>query len=79
MTSTPIAKALNPAYRKFKPLRKDIENFKKELLCCIEAIVLSDEKNESEEHIKEPIKRFFQNTFYQKNLINTISFLSYFS
>ena len=71
MISTPITKALNPAYRKFKPLRKDIENFKKELLSCIEAIALSDEKNESEEHIKEPIKRFFQNTFYQKNLINT--------
>ena len=47
MISTPITKALNPAYRKFKPLRKDIENFKKELLSCIEAIALSDEKNES--------------------------------
>ena len=52
MISTPITKALNPAYRKFKPLRKDIENFKKELLSCIEAIALSDEKNESEERLK---------------------------
>src|SRR5690606_40677714 len=71
MLSTPINKALNPAYRKFKPLKNDIEKFKIELLNCIEAIDLSDKKNESEEHLKEPIKRFFQNTFYQKNLINT--------
>src|SRR5690554_957344 len=71
MLSTPINKALNPAYRKFKPLKSDIEKFKIELLNCIEAIDLSDKKNESEEHLKEPIKRFFQNTFYQKNLINT--------
>ncbi len=71
MLSTPINKALNPAYRKFKPLKSDIEKFKNELLNCIEAIDLSDKKNESEEHLKEPIKRFFQNTFYQKNLINT--------
>ncbi|UWX66205.1 Eco57I restriction-modification methylase domain-containing protein [Empedobacter stercoris] len=62
---------MNPAYRKFKPLKSDIEKFKNELLNCIEAIDLSDKKNESEEHLKEPIKRFFQNTFYQKNLINT--------
>lgn len=71
MLSTPINKALNPAYRKFKPLKKDIDKFKIELLNCIEAIDISDKKNESEEHLKEPIKRFLQNTFYQKNLINT--------
>jgi len=71
MLSTPINKALNPAYRKFKPLHNDIEKFKAELLNCIEAIDLSDKRNESEEHLKEPIKRFLQNTFYQKNLINT--------
>ena len=71
MLSIPINKTLNPAYRKFKPLRNDIEKFKEELLKCIEAIDISDKKNESEEHLKEPIKRFFQNTFYQKNLINT--------
>lgn len=32
MISIPITKALNPVYRKDKPLRKDIENFKKEFL-----------------------------------------------
>uniref|UniRef100_UPI002FD8E7A7 type IIG restriction enzyme/methyltransferase n=1 Tax=Chishuiella changwenlii TaxID=1434701 RepID=UPI002FD8E7A7 len=66
-----ITKALNPAYRKFKPLSNDIQNFKNELINCIEAIDISDRKNESEEHLKEPIKRFFQNTFYKTNLINT--------
>jgi len=71
MLSTPSNKALNPAYRKFKPLEKDMDKFKIELLNCIEAIDISDKKNESEEHLKEPIKRFLQNTFYQKNLINT--------
>ncbi|MCA4793228.1 type IIG restriction enzyme/methyltransferase [Myroides odoratimimus] len=71
MSSISITKALNPAYRKFKPLRNDIDKFKLELLSCIEAIEVSDSKNESEEHLKEPIKRFFQNTFFQKNLINT--------
>ncbi|MCA4777904.1 DUF7149 domain-containing protein [Empedobacter stercoris] len=66
-----ITKALNPAYRKFKPQRSDIEKFKTELVNCIDAIGISDEKGESEEHLKEPIKRFFQNTFFEKNLINT--------
>lgn len=45
MILTPINKALNPAYRKFKPLQNDIERFKKELLNCIEAIDISDKKN----------------------------------
>ncbi|MDM1376253.1 DUF7149 domain-containing protein [Myroides marinus] len=71
MQSLSVNKVLNPAYRKFKPKNEEIEVFKKELLSCIEAIELSDQKNESEEHLKEPIKRFFQSTFYQKNLINT--------
>ncbi|MGS4346422.1 Eco57I restriction-modification methylase domain-containing protein [Myroides odoratus] len=42
-----------------------------ELLNCIQAIDLIDKKNESEEHLKEPIKRFFQHTFYERNLVNT--------
>jgi adenine-specific DNA-methyltransferase len=64
-------KALNPAYRKHKPLRKEVNNFIEELKLCLEAIKISDENNESEEHLKEPIKNFFQNTFYSNNLINT--------
>lgn len=66
-----IVKALNPAYRQFKPIRKEVENFKSELLACLESIEISDSRNESEEHLKEPIKKFLTNTFYQKNLINT--------
>lgn len=71
MLITPIKKALNPAYRKFKPDHSDLEKFKIELLKCIHDIDLSDRRNESEEHLKGPIKRFFKNTFYQKNVINT--------
>ena len=44
-------KALNPAYRKHKPLRKDINNFIAQLQDCIDAVKLSDDKGESEEHI----------------------------
>ncbi|WP_291074773.1 DUF7149 domain-containing protein [Empedobacter sp. UBA5987] len=71
MKNVTIVKALNPAYRQFKPIRKDVDNFKSELLACLESIEISDSRNESEEHLKEPIKRFLTNTFYYKNLINT--------
>ncbi len=64
-------KALNPAYRKHKPLRKEVASFIEHLKECIEAVKLSDEKGEHEIHLNEPIKRFFQNTFYKDNLINT--------
>ena len=71
MSELSIAKALNPAYRKFKPLRKNVEAFWKELTNCIEDIELSDKNNESEEHIKEPIRQFLKATFYANNFINT--------
>jgi adenine-specific DNA-methyltransferase len=64
-------KALNPAYKKFKPLRKDIEAFVIKLEACIASIKLIDERNESEEHLKSPIKRFLESTFYSENEINT--------
>ncbi len=64
-------KALNPAYRKHKPLRKDINHFTNEFLTCLKAIKDIDNANESEEHIKEPLKTFFHNTFYKDNYINT--------
>ena len=63
--------ALTPAYRRHNPLRKEANNFVAELKNCIKSIKLSDEKNESEEHIKEPIKKFLKNTFFADNLINT--------
>lgn len=64
-------KALNPAYRKHKPLRNDVASFIDKLNVCIEAVKLSDEKGESEEHIKSHFKDFFTNTFYKDNYINT--------
>nr|WP_315198222.1 TaqI-like C-terminal specificity domain-containing protein [uncultured Flavobacterium sp.] len=64
-------KALNPAYRKHKPLPNEVLSFIEQLKECITTIKLSDNNNESEEHIKEPIKKFFQSTFYHENLINT--------
>ncbi|WP_321375627.1 Eco57I restriction-modification methylase domain-containing protein [uncultured Draconibacterium sp.] len=71
MTKLNTRKALNPAYRKHKPLRKDVNSFIDELLSCLKEIKEIDIKNESEEHIKEPIKTFFKNTFYEDNYINT--------
>ena len=44
-------KALNPAYRKHKPLRKDVDAFTDELLNCLKAVKEIDKQNESEEHI----------------------------
>ncbi|WP_233897468.1 type IIG restriction enzyme/methyltransferase [Tenacibaculum piscium] len=64
-------KALNPAYRKHKPLRKEVTNFITELQTCINAVKLSDTNNESEEHIKYHFTTFFKNTFYANNYINT--------
>jgi adenine-specific DNA-methyltransferase len=64
-------KSLNPAYKKYKPLRKDIESFVTKLEDCIATIKLIDERNESEEHLKSPIKRFLETTFYSENEINT--------
>jgi adenine-specific DNA-methyltransferase len=64
-------KALNPAYRKHKPHRKEVDQFTDELLTCLKTIKEIDQANESEEHIKEPIKTFFNKTFYNSNYINT--------
>ncbi|MEL5903526.1 Eco57I restriction-modification methylase domain-containing protein [Elizabethkingia anophelis subsp. anophelis] len=64
-------KALNPAYKKFKPLRADIDDFSLKLQDCINAINLVDSRNESEEHLKSPISKFLSSTFYSENEINT--------
>ena len=64
-------KALNPAYKKFTPLKKDIDDFAKELEKCISAINVIDSKGESEEHLKSPITKFLSSTFYKDNEINT--------
>lgn len=64
-------KALNPAYRKHKPLRKEVTNFIVQLQDCINAVKLSDSNGESEEHIKSHFTDFFKTTFYANNYINT--------
>jgi adenine-specific DNA-methyltransferase len=64
-------KALNPAYRKHKPLRNEVTSFIQKLNECIAAVKVSDENGESEEHIKSHFKDFFTNTFYKDNYINT--------
>jgi len=64
-------KALNPAYKKFTPLKKDVDDFAKELEKCISAIIQVDSKGESEEHLKSPITKFLSSTFYNDNEINT--------
>lgn len=71
MSKINTRKALNPAYRKHKPLRNDVTTFIQNLKNCIEAVKLSDENGESEEHIKSHFKDFFTNTFYKDNYINT--------
>lgn len=71
MNKTNTRKALNPAYRKHKPLRKDVTNFITQLKGCIDAVKLSDDRGESEEHIKSHFKDFFTSTFYSQNYINT--------
>lgn len=64
-------KALSPAYKKFNPQTVDIQQFAAKLQDCITAINLVDTSNESEEHLKSPIKKFLNSTFYQENEINT--------
>ncbi|RDK87380.1 type IIG restriction enzyme/methyltransferase [Marinirhabdus gelatinilytica] len=71
MNKTNTRKALNPAYRKHKPLRKDVNKFVEELKQCLQEVKHSDDNGESEEHIKSHFIQFFKNTFYAENYINT--------
>jgi len=71
MNKTNTRKALNPAYRKHRPLRKGVTNFISQLQSCINAVKLCDDNGESEEHIKSHFKDFFTTTFYNDNYINT--------
>ncbi|MDF0720134.1 Eco57I restriction-modification methylase domain-containing protein [Kaistella sp. PBT33-4] len=63
--------ALNPAYKKFNPPQNSVEEFVTKLEDCIKAIKLVDDKKESEEHLKSPIRKFLSSTFYSENEINT--------
>ena len=71
MNKTNTRKALSPAYRKHKPLRKDVNEFVYELTNCLSSVKLIVKQGESEEHIKDPIILFLQNTCYKENYINT--------
>ncbi|MBT8243880.1 MAG: hypothetical protein HKP48_03045 [Winogradskyella sp.] len=71
MNKTNTRKALNPAYRKHKPLRKDVTHFTTQLVECIEAVKLSDDNGEHEEHTKQHYINFFKSTFYKGNYVNT--------
>ncbi|MFA5296644.1 MAG: Eco57I restriction-modification methylase domain-containing protein [Lutibacter sp.] len=71
MSKSNTRKALNPAYRKHKPIRKNVNQFVEQLKECLVSIKWIDDNNESEEHLKEPLKNFLQNTFYSENHINT--------
>jgi len=64
-------KALNPAYKKFTPLKKEVDEFAAKLEVCIAAIISLDSRGESEEHLKGPIKTFLSSTFYGEHEINT--------
>ncbi|WP_312322466.1 DNA methyltransferase, partial [Soonwooa sp.] len=64
-------KALNPAYKKFSPKESEIQSFIEALQKCIKEIKHVDSQNESEEHLKSPIRKFLSSTFYAKNEINT--------
>ncbi|MEM1170486.1 MAG: TaqI-like C-terminal specificity domain-containing protein [Cyanobacteria bacterium P01_H01_bin.35] len=68
MNLIPPRKALNKAYLKVKPSRKDIENFKDNIKLILEQI----NEAESEEFHKNIISQFLQETFYKPNhFINT--------
>lgn len=64
-------KALNSEYRRHKPKRSEVNNFRAELKNCLVSIKSAEEVNESEEFIKTLIATFLKNTFYVDNLVNT--------
>jgi hypothetical protein len=69
MKAVPISpfKAVDKAYYKSKPSRTQFDNFKTQLVKLIESI----NQKESEEHNKNLVKEFLQNTFYQEYYVNT--------
>jgi len=62
---TTLKKALNPAYRKQKVLRADIESFKVHLRTLLQRI----NTDESEENAKFHLAEFLNNTYYQGNYL----------
>lgn len=71
MTVINPSKTLSQALRKFKPLRKDINDFKTKLSDCLNNIAIAEENKEHEENFKKYIADFLKNSLYQDHLINT--------
>ena len=66
-----IKQALNPAFLKQKPERKEIEFFKKEFINLLNHIKNTEEK-ETEEHYKIDVMNFLNAVYYKdKHYINT--------
>jgi len=63
---TPL-QTLNKAFRKERVSRDSFTRFKNELKVIINRI----NEDESEEHLKYPIRDFLNNTFYANHEINT--------
>ena len=59
--------ALNKAYQRQKPFRNEFNIFKDNLLKLLNEL----NPKESEEHNKNYVAKFFQNSFYSGNLVNT--------
>jgi adenine-specific DNA-methyltransferase len=62
------------AFSKQKPLRSDIDNFKKHLISLLDKISIIEKRptDESEEHLKNDLRDFLRDTYYiDKNAINT--------
>ncbi|MFO7658123.1 MAG: Eco57I restriction-modification methylase domain-containing protein [Bacteroidales bacterium] len=66
ITYTPL-QTLNKAFRKEKVSRSDFNKFKAELQTLLKKI----NEEESEEHLKYPLRDFLKNTFYANYEINT--------
>lgn len=60
-------KALDKAYYRHKPNRKEFDNFKSQLLILIKSI----NNDEGEEHNKTHLNYFLKNTFYKDYYVNT--------
>ena len=63
----PLKRSINKAYLRVKPVREDLENFKDQLFKLLSQI----NEKESEEHNKNLIRGFLNNTFYQDKYVNT--------
>jgi len=68
LITTPIQLSLNPAFRKLKPNREEIELFKRELIQLLDRI----NESETEEHHKNLVTEFLNATYYKNShYINT--------